>query len=111
MKRNSDGDLFAPDHPTFKPNLTPDQVMCAGSFGGTYFRPISSAVTGETYGKEVWEEYTKGGSLMKGEQWFKGLTPKTQVCSPNYNPSVNKFGVKCGGSLGMWESSGWISAL
>ena len=24
---------------------------------------------------------------------------------------VNRYRVKCGGSLGMWESSGWISAL
>jgi len=22
---------------------------------------------------------------------------------------VNKWGSKCGGSLGMWESSGWIT--
>ena len=29
----------------------------------------------------------------------------------SYDPSVNKFGVKCGGSLDMWETSGWISAL
>ena len=26
-----------------------------------------------------------------------------------YDESVNRFGVKCGGSLAMWESKGWIS--
>merc|ERR1712025_882347 len=26
-----------------------------------------------------------------------------------YRKHINKYGVKCGGSLGMWESSGWIS--
>ena len=24
---------------------------------------------------------------------------------------MNKYGVKCGGTLDMWESSGWISAI
>ena len=24
---------------------------------------------------------------------------------------LNKWGVKCGGSLGMWESSGWIAEI
>ena len=28
-----------------------------------------------------------------------------------HSMGVNKFGAKCGGSLGMWESSGWISSL
>lgn len=33
------------------------------------------------------------------------------LTSANYDPSMNKYGVKCGGSLGMWESSGWISEV
>merc|ERR1712050_291453 len=27
-----------------------------------------------------------------------------------YNKQVNKYKVSCGGSLGQWECSGWISA-
>jgi hypothetical protein len=55
------------DAPHFRPNLTPAQVLKDGAFGGTYFRQISSAVTGETY-QDVHLEFP--------EEWFKGLHPK-----------------------------------
>ena len=32
-----------------------------GSFGGGYFRPIKSSVTGQTY-RDVWKEFPAGGS-------------------------------------------------
>ncbi len=32
-------------HPEFTPNMTPKEVLQAGSFGGTYFRPIYSSIT------------------------------------------------------------------
>merc|ERR1711997_410274 len=41
-KRNSDGVLIFPDEKEFRPNMTPKEVLQAGSFGGTYFRPIKS---------------------------------------------------------------------
>ena len=34
-------------HKQFKPNKTPKQVFKMGAFGGTYFRPIHSSITGE----------------------------------------------------------------
>ena len=61
------------DPKPFRPNLTPSQVLRAGAFGGTYFRKITSGVTGKTYSyKEAIKEYPKS--------WFKGLDIEKQVC-------------------------------
>ncbi len=49
----NNGDLVFDDHPEFRPNLTPEEVLNMGSFGGTYFRPIRSKVTKKAYGDEV----------------------------------------------------------
>ena len=95
--------LSCADFPEFQPNLSPAEVIRRGSFGGTYFRPIDSAVTAVRYGAEVWTEYPT--------EWFAGLNVKTQVASAAYDVRVNRYKVKCGGSLGMWESSGWISSI
>lgn len=87
----------------FHPNRTPEEIMRAGSFGGTYFRPIVSAVTNLRY---------SASDVLKDTvdaKWIDGLDKKNMLTSSTYRPSVNKFGKKCGGSLGMWESSGWIS--
>lgn len=100
-KRNKHGELVFKDYPDFRPNLTPSQVLQLGSFGGTYFRPITSAVTGESY-KKVYKEFPV--------EWFKGLEKK-HVSSKIYDMNINRYKVKCGGSLDMWESSGWISDI
>ena len=71
-----------------------------GSFGGTYFRPIYSSVTKKNYGEEVWRELPV--------DWLEGLSVKKMISCPIYDENVNKYKVKCGGSLEMWESSGWI---
>merc|ERR1712195_297626 len=103
-KRNSKNELVFKDHPEFKPNLTPFEVLERGSFGGTYYRPITSAVTGISYkSKDVLSEYPK--------EWFNGIDKKTMVTNSKYDKAVNKYAVKCGGSLDMWESSGWIAAI
>lgn len=44
--RDKHGKLVFADFPDFKPTMTPNEVLQAGSFGGTYFRPIYSSVTG-----------------------------------------------------------------
>jgi hypothetical protein len=86
----------------FHPNRSPEQVLRAGSFGGTYFRPIVSAVTNTKYNaQEVLKD-----TLPK--EWIDGLAAN-MLTSATYRPQINKYGVKCGGSLGMWESSGWIT--
>ncbi|XP_040570917.1 putative transcription elongation factor S-II [Lepeophtheirus salmonis] len=98
--RNSKGIYVFEDRKEFKPNKSPKEVLQAGSFGGTYFRPIYSSVTKLKYGSEVWKELP--------QDWLEGLNIKTQVASPIYDASKNKYKVKCGGSLEMWEESGWI---
>jgi len=103
-KRGTNGCFAFPDHPTFTPNLSPKEVLQLGSFGGTYFRDIISAVTGEACkGREVVKEFPK--------DWFAGLKLEDVVCSPTYSKEVNQYKVSCGGSLGQWECSGWVSAL
>ena len=90
------------DYPEFKPNLSPQQVIKMGSFGGTYFRPIYSSVTKKHYKSEdVIKEYPK--------YWFKGIDINTMVTSPDYEKNVNKYKVKCGSELEDWEDKGWMN--
>jgi hypothetical protein len=86
--------------PDFHPNVTPDEVLLGGAFGGTYFRDIHSAVTNISY---------KGTDVVASTlppAWLEQFPPKARskcLTSSVYRTSVNKFQVKCGGSLGMWE--------
>ena len=90
------------DYPDFKPNLTPQQVLKMGSFGGTYFRPIYSSVTKKHYkSKDVIKEYPKS--------WFKGINIEKMVTSSDYDKNVNKYKVKCGSTLEAWEGKGWMN--
>lgn len=45
--KNKQGNLVFEDSSLIYPNMTPKEVLQAGSFGGTYFRPIKSSVTGK----------------------------------------------------------------
>lgn len=100
--RASNRDLIFEDHKSFKPNRSPEEVLRAGSFGGTYFRPIKSAVTNISYkSSEVLNDTVQ-------PEWISGLDKATHLTSCTYKHGMNKYGVKCGGSLGMWESSGWM---
>ena len=101
--RATNGDFTFSGFSTFKPNCSPEEVLRGGAFGGTYFRPIVSAVTNLRYtGKEAVESSCHSS-------WVEGLDAKILLTSSVYRENVNKFRKKCGGSLGMWESSGWIS--
>ncbi|KAL7541952.1 hypothetical protein ACHAXR_011671 [Thalassiosira sp. AJA248-18] len=96
-------DTIKPLLKDFHPNRSPEEVLRAGSFGGTYFRPITSAVTNIKY---------NSASVLKDTvqpSWISNLDKPSMLTSSTYHNSINKFKVKCGGSLGMWESSGWIS--
>jgi hypothetical protein len=86
----------------FHPNRTPEEVLRSGAFGGTYFRPITSAVTNVHYTSQ---------DVLKDtfpKEWVEGLS-MSWLTSSTYRTQINKYGVNCGGSLGMWESSGWIT--
>lgn len=87
----------------FRPNRSPEEILRAGAFGGTYYRPITSSVTNIRYNsKQVLQDSLR-------PEWISGIDKSTMLPSATYRKSINKFNVKCGGSLGMWESSGWIS--
>ena len=87
----------------FRPNRSPEEVLRAGAFGGTYFREITSSVTGETY-REAWKELPKA--------WVQGINAATHLARSweNYDEEVNKFKSKCGQTLEAWESNGWMAA-
>ena len=98
-RRSSDNCLVFDDYPTFRPNKTPFEVLEAGSFGGGYFRPIYSDVVKSKL-KDQHKEFS-----------FLDSLPKEKLTQSDYDASVNKYKVKCGGSLQMWQSKGWISPI
>jgi hypothetical protein len=90
------------DFPQFTPNISPKDVLKYGSFGGTYFRPIKSSITGKKYSsKQIIKEYPT--------HWFQGIDIDTMIISSKYDKKVNKYKVTCGSSLENWETSGWIN--
>ena len=108
-QRGPDGLLQFDCFPQFGPTLTPAEVIRRGSFGGGYFRPIYSSVTGSQY-DETWKELPL--------EWITDLDVHEQVASASYNKSKNRFGVDCGAKegkvdahgLAFWEGKGWIEA-
>ena len=89
---------------TFSPNLTPRQMFSLGSFGGTYWRPIYSAVTRRDY-RNVHHRSKIPPS------WWKGI-PESSLSRPfdEYDTGVNRYKVRVGTTLQTWEDKGWISA-
>mmetsp|Transcript_32019 Transcript_32019/g.37623 ORF Transcript_32019/g.37623 Transcript_32019/m.37623 type:complete len:306 (-) Transcript_32019:143-1060(-) len=89
---------------SFHPNRSPEEVLRAGAFGGTYFRTIKSGVCQKTL-TNAWKELPP--------KWIEGLNVKEYLTRPwkEYDKSLNKFGVKAGTTLEDWESSGWISHI
>ena len=102
LKKKKKNQINFEDYPNFKPNITPKEILQAGSFGGTYFRDIYSSVTKKKYkGKKVIEEFPK--------DWFEGLDIDKYIISSDYDKSINKYKVKCGSSLEDWEKKNWIT--
>jgi hypothetical protein len=97
--RSADGEFHFRSHSDFKPNLSPEEVLRLGSFGGTYFRTIASSVTGKVH---------VDAHLELPAQWISGLNISKCIASPTYDAKVNKYKVKSGQDLRDWEESGWI---
>lgn len=99
--RNKEGDIIFADYPEFRPNLTPREIFELGSFGGTYWRPIYSSVTGKHY-KDKHKEYPTA--------WWTGI-PESWLTKPwgKYDKKINQYGVQVGTTLEFWEEKDWIS--
>lgn len=91
-------ELYFKDHPQFKPNLTPKEMLQKGCFGGNYFRKIYSGVLK----KQIENDYLQFS-------WAKQID-LCRYANPIYDKSINYYKVNCGTSLEFWESKGWIKA-
>ena len=89
--------LVFDDFPDFTPNLAPKHIFAQGSFGGTYWSPIFSTVLGQ----ELSDQHLEFGD------WWSDV-PDTLLIGTEYDKTVNRYGVKSGTTLEMWESKGWI---
>ena len=78
----------------FCPNITTIEIIKEGTFGGTYFRDIFSGINEKWY-KNSWKEFAQ---LKNIDAKFYG--------SEYYDVSVDKYSVKCGISLRLWENKG-----
>ena len=68
----------------FCPQLSPQEMLELGVFGGWYF-------------KSVIDEYPKA--------WFK----KAKISSDGFNEKLNCFEVRSGQSISVWKKKGWIT--
>lgn len=85
--RDEDGTFHFEGHPTFLPNKSPAEMLAEGAFGGSYYRPLYSKSLRTTI-QDDWKELP--------EEWLKDLNVERYLTSPDYDPEINKFRVKCG---------------
>lgn len=69
--------------PEFKPELTPEQMLELGVFGGKYMTDCR-------------KEFPK--------DWYT----KAKLCPERHDPKLNFFGVNASQSLSVWRRNGWI---
>jgi len=79
--------LTAPEggnfHPDFRPELTPQELLALGVFGGKYMTDCT-------------QEFP--------EDWFEDA----KLCSERHDPNLNFFGVNASQPLNVWQAKGWI---
>ena len=72
-------------HPTFRPQLTPKQMLRLGVFGGKYMTDCTGEFPAD---------------------WFE----RAKLCSERHDPALNLFGVNASQPLSVWRVKGWIYA-
>lgn len=70
-------------HPDFKPQLTPQQMLALGVFGGKYLTDCRAEFPAE---------------------WFADA----RLCHECHRPELNYFGVNASKPLSYWRAKGWI---
>ncbi|SPO20766.1 uncharacterized protein UTRI_00243 [Ustilago trichophora] len=96
--------VFEKKYAQFRPNVTPDEMLREGAFGGTAFRDYYSRVLQRPIDVEA--------ELAElPEHWLENLDVDDMLRRPQLEPSRNKYKVKAGQSLEDWEKAGWIRPL
>ena len=83
----------------FSPNKTPIEVIREDAFGGTYFRDIYSGINEKWY-KNSWKEFDQ----------LKNINAEFYA-SDYYGKKLNKYKIKTGTSLRVWENKDWINKI
>ena len=87
MQQNYRYKLTAPEgsgfNPSFKPDLTPKQMLALGVFGGKYMTDCQSEFPAS---------------------WFR----RAKLSPGRPDPAMNFFGVKASQPLAVWRRKGWI---
>lgn len=78
----------------FSPNLTPQQIIEAGAFGGCYFG-LDVEVTSDFDYSQLFEKELHG-------------IDKSLYLSDTYNAKANKFKTNAGMDYQYWKNKGWI---
>jgi len=89
MQQNYQYELTAPNgqqfDPRFQPQLTPQEMLELGVFGGKYLTDCR-------------DEYPAS--------WFA----KAKLCHERHDPQLNFYGVNASQPLSVWRAKGWIAA-
>jgi hypothetical protein len=73
-------------HPDFAPQVTPQQMLAMGVFGGKYMT-------------DCVHEFPGG--------WFRNA----KLCHEYHDPRLNFFGVNASQPLSVWRAKGWILSI
>lgn len=92
MQKNYTYELMEPVgknfYKEFKPELTPEEMLKLGVFGGKYMTDVAKT-----------DEYPK--------EWWKDA----KLCRERHDPKINFFGVNASQPLSVWRKKGWINPI